>query len=60
MLGIDVESLDKAVREVERPAGGLEEIAKSIETIDGRVVRILDRARIMLNGLDRQVSVLDE
>ena len=60
VLGIDVESLDKAVREVERQADGLEEIAKSAQAIDGHVGGILERARIMRNGLDRQVSVLDE
>ena len=59
-LGIDIEALDKAVPEIERQAGGLEEITKSAEAIDGHVGRILDRARIMRNGLDRQVNVLDE
>ena len=59
-LGLDIEALDKAIREIERQAGGLEEITKSAEAIDGHVGRILDRARIMRNGLDRQVSVLDE
>ena len=59
-LGLDLEALDKAIREVERQSGGLEEITKSAEAIDGHVGRILDRARIMRNGLDRQVSVLDE
>ena len=59
-LGIDIEALDKAIREIERQAGGLEEITKSTEAIDGHVGKILDRARIMRNGLDRQVSVLDE
>ncbi len=59
-LGLDIEALDKAVREIERQAGGLEEITKSAEVIDGHVGRILDRARIMRNGLDRQVSLLDE
>ena len=60
VLGIDIEALDKAIREIERQAGGLEEITRSAEAIDGHVGKILDRARIMRNGLDRQVSVLDE
>ena len=60
VLGIDIEALEKAIREIERQAGGLEEITRSAEAIDGHVGRILDRARIMRNGLDRQVSVLDE
>ena len=59
-MGLDIEALDKAIREIERQAGGLEEITKSAEAIDGHVGRILDRARIMRNGLDRQVSILDE
>ena len=59
-LGIDIEALDKAIREIERQAGGLEEITRSAEAIDAHVGRILDRARIMRNGFDRQVSVLDE
>ena len=59
-MDIDIEALDKAIREIERQAGGLEEITRSAEAIDGHVGRILDRARIMRNGLDRQVNVLDE
>ena len=58
--GVDVEALEKAVKEVERQAGGLDEITKSAQAIDGHVTKILDRARIVRNGLDRQVSVLDE
>ena len=60
VLGIDIEALEKAIREIERQVNGLEEITRSAEAIDGHVGRILDRARIMRNGLDRQVSVLDE
>ena len=59
-LGVDVEALDKIVREVERQAGGLDEITKSAQAIDGHVTKILDRARIVRNGLQRQVGVLDE
>ena len=58
--GVDVETLDRAIREVERQAGGLDEITKSAQAIDGHVTKILDRARIVRNGLDRQVGVLDE
>lgn len=59
-LGVDVGSLEKAIREVERQANGLEEITKSAQAIDGHVTKILDRARIVRNGLERQVGVLDE
>ena len=60
VAGLDVEAMDKAIREIERQVGGLDEVAKSAEAIDGHVSKILDRARIMRNGLTRQVGVLDE
>ena len=59
-LGVDIEGLEKAIREIERQAGGLDEITKSATAIDGHVSKILDRARIVRNGLERQVGVLDE
>ena len=59
-LGIDAEALDKAIREIERQAGSLDEITKSAEAIDSHVNKILNRARIVGNGLNRQVSILDE
>ena len=58
--GVDVEAVEKAVREIERQAAGLDEITKSAQAIDSHVSKILDRARIVRNGLDRQVGVLDE
>ena len=58
--GPDIEALEKAIREVERQAGGLDEITKNAEAIDGHVSKILDRARIVRNGLVKQVGVLDE
>lgn len=57
---VDVTELEKAVREIERQASGLDEITKSAQAIDGHVNKILDRARIVRNGLERQVGVLDE
>ena len=59
-LGVDVEALEKAIREVERQAAGLDEITKSAQAIDGHVSKILDRARIVRNGLERQVGLLNE
>ena len=56
----DMEALEKGIREVERLANGLDEITKSADAIDGHVNRILDRARIMRNSLERQVGILDE
>ena len=60
MAGVDVPGLEKAIREVERQAGGLDDITKSAQAIDSHVTKILDRARIVRNGLDRQVGILDE
>ena len=59
-LDVDIEGLEKAIREIERQAGGLDEITKSAQAIDSHVSKILDRARIVRNGLERQVGVLDE
>lgn len=59
-LGVDIEGLEKAIREIERQANSLEEITKSAQAIDGHVTKILDRARIARNGLERQVGILDE
>ena len=59
-VGTEIEEIQKAVLEIERQANGLEEIKKSAETIDKQVTRILDRARIVRNGLDRQVGILNE
>ena len=59
-LTVDVDGVEKAIREVERQAGGLDEISKSAQAIDSHVSKILDKARIVKNGLERQVGVLDE
>ena len=59
-LGVDVDGLEKVIREVERQAGGLDDITKSAQAIDGHVTKILDKARIVRNGLERQVGLLDE
>ena len=59
-VGADIDTLDTAIREIERQANGLEEITKSATAIESHTGKILDRARIMRNGLDRQISVLDE
>ena len=60
MAGVDVPGLERAIREVERQATGLDDITKSAQAIDGHVTKILDRARIVRNGLERQVGILDE
>ena len=59
-LGVDVDGLDKAIREVERQASGLDDITKSAQAIDSHVTKILDKARIVRNGLERQTGILNE
>lgn len=56
----DFEAVDKAIAEILRETAKLEEISKSASAIDGHVSRILEHARIMRNGLTRQVSALNE
>ena len=38
----------------------MDEITRSAQAMDGHVTKILDRARIVRNELDRQVGILDE
>ena len=58
--GSDIEEIERAILEIQRQARGLDEITKSANAIGGHVTKILDRARIVRNGLDRQVNVLNE
>ena len=44
---------------MERQVGGLDEITKSAQAIVGHVSKILDRVRIVRNGLERKAGVLD-
>ena len=57
--GDDFEAMKKAIIEIERQAGGLDEIRTSAETIHNSSNKILDRVRIMRDGLDKQISVLN-
>ena len=56
----DFEAIESAVREIERQSNSLEEITTSAETIKKGSDRILDRARIVREGLAKQIIVLDE
>ena len=58
-VGIDIEELRDSILEIERQSNSLQEITKSANAIDGHVTKILDRARIVRNGLDRQVGILN-
>ncbi|CAG0980459.1 hypothetical protein MYXO_01823 [Myxococcaceae bacterium] len=56
---VDLEKLDRAIREVEKQARGLEEIKRAAETISSGSQRILDRVRLVGDGLGRAVGELD-
>ncbi len=57
--GADFEAIEKAIIEIERQAGGLDEIKTSAETIRNSSDKILNRARIMREGLDKQIGILN-
>lgn len=56
----DFVALDKAVLEVQRQVGYLDEIATSSNTIRNGADKILDRVEKMRKALERQVRILDE
>ena len=57
--GADFEAIEKAIIEIDRQAGGLDEIKTSAETIRNSSDKILNRARIMRDGLDKQIGILN-
>jgi hypothetical protein len=56
----DFSALDAALREIERQAGGFDEITTLTQTIQGHSEKILKRARIMREGLAAQLEILEE
>ncbi len=56
----DLGAIDAAILEIERQAGGLDEIRTAAETARKAAIRIDDRARIVRDGLSSQVVVLTE
>lgn len=56
----DFVELDKAILEVQRQAGYLDEIATSSGTIKSGAEKILNRVATMRKALDRQVEILKE
>lgn len=56
----DFDTLEKAVLEVERQAGSLDEIVRSTETIRSAGDKILKRVEIAKRALERQVETLSE
>lgn len=55
----DFVALDKAILEVQRQAGYLDEIATSSNTIRNGADKILDRVEKMRKTLERQVGILN-
>lgn len=56
----DFESLERAIREIEKQIQGFDEITRSGETIKNSSDKILNRARIMKDAVGKQLRVLDE
>lgn len=57
---VDFQELDRAILEIEKRAGMLEEIDKWAGTIKNNSERILDRIRTTRTALEKQVSILRE
>ncbi len=57
---VDFETIDKAILEIEKRAGNLDEVRKSAETIQSSSNKILDRVRIDRDALEKQVEILRE
>jgi uncharacterized protein YoxC len=57
---VDFESIDRAVRAIEKLGAGLEEINSLTQTIENNSRKILGRSRIMREELERQITRLDE
>jgi hypothetical protein len=50
--------IEKAILEIEKRAGNLDDVRKAAETIQSSSGRILDRVRIDREALEKQVGVL--
>jgi hypothetical protein len=59
-LVVDLESMERAIRSIEKQAMGLEEITRLSGAIRSNSAKILHRARIMQKTLGDQVRLLDE
>jgi len=57
---VDFEAIERAILEIEKRAGNLDEVRKSAETIQSSSSRILERVRIDREGLEKQVTLLRE
>ena len=57
--GADFEAIEKAILEIQKQANSLEEITKSADSISSSTKKILERARIIREALDKQMEVLN-
>jgi hypothetical protein len=55
---VDFEAIERAILEIEKRAGNLDEVRKSAETIQSSSGKILERVRIDREGLEKQVTLL--
>jgi hypothetical protein len=57
---VDFDAIERAILEIEKRAGNLDEVRKSAETIQSSSAKILERVRIDREALDKQVTQLRE
>jgi hypothetical protein len=57
---VDFEAIDKAICEIEKRAGNLDEVRKAAESIQSSSGKILERVRIDRDALEKQVGILRE
>lgn len=57
---VDFDTIQKAILEIEKRAGNLDEVRKSAETIQSASGKILERIRIDRDALEKQVEILRE
>jgi hypothetical protein len=55
---VDFDTIEKAILEIEKRAGNLDDVRKSAETIQSASGKILERIRIDRDALEKQVEVL--
>jgi hypothetical protein len=57
---VDFQAIDKAILEIEKRAGNLDDVRKSAETIQSASTKILERVRIDREALEKQLEILRE
>jgi hypothetical protein len=57
---VDFDAIERAIRDIEKQSNGLEDITTYTNTIKSSSEKVLNRARIMREGLMRQITTLDE